>query len=185
MSDSKCDNSGRINLIDNSNSILLEERCDEDIESNDDINKIHDIVIKEMDLGYLVKVGCKSLCLESKERLIELFTSYVNNPNDIMNKFFNNTLFDDKTETRIGIIGKSKDDVHDYLKTSAILAFKDFRKTDGRYEGVFNDELIVLFPLTTPEHCMGMKFDKIIETHGARENKKFEEIIKHSNINIT
>lgn len=51
-------------------------------------NKINDLVIKEMDLGYLVKIGCQTLCLETKETLIKLFTAYVNNPGETMDKYY-------------------------------------------------------------------------------------------------
>ena len=62
-------------------------------------NRINDLVIKQMDLGYLVKVGCQTLCLETKERLIQLFTDYVNDPAKTMDKFYKNELLNsDKDE---------------------------------------------------------------------------------------
>ena len=62
-------------------------------------NRINDLVIKQMDLGYLVKVGCQTLCLETKERLIQLFTAYVNDPKKTIDKYYKDELLNpDKDE---------------------------------------------------------------------------------------
>ena len=60
--------------------------------------RINDLVIKQMDLGYLVKVGCQTLCLETKERLIQLFTAYVNDPKKTIDKYYKDELLNEETK---------------------------------------------------------------------------------------
>ena len=43
-------------------------------------NKIYDVIIKELDLGYIVKVGCQSFAIESKSKLLTLLTEYLSDP---------------------------------------------------------------------------------------------------------
>ena len=124
--------------------------CDEE-PVRDGGNRIQDLVIKQADLGYLVKVGCQTLCIETKERLIELFTAYVKNPDTTMNRHYAKTLLsDDKNVVHIGVVGSSLDDIREFLQHSAILPFKEFRKTKNRYEGEINGEIFILIPLTRP-----------------------------------
>jgi len=145
-------------------------------------NRINDLVIKQMDLGYLVKVGCQTLCLESKERLIKLFTAYVNDPKKTMDKYYKDQILNnDKTKIHIGVIGSGLDDVNYYLDHSAILPINDFTKRGNRFEGEVNGDNYVLIPLTKPEHCKGWMFNKIIETFQARENKQFGQITELCN----
>lgn len=161
----------------------FDEDSDEDFDNCDmKQNRIHDIVVKQMDLGYLVKVGCQTLCLETKEKLIELFTVYLNNPKLTIDRFYKNKILDNKKiRVRIGIVGYSLNDVNQFLKLSLMLPFNTFRKINNRYEGEVNGEILILIPLTKPEHCGSHIFNKIVETHRARENKNFEEIIKTCN----
>ncbi len=60
----------------------------EEVRPDNRTNKINDLVIKQMDLGYLVKVGCQTLCLGTKETLIKLFTAYINDPEKTMDKYY-------------------------------------------------------------------------------------------------
>jgi len=149
---------------------------------NNGVNRIHDLLVNQMDLGYLVKVGCQTLCLETKERLIQLFTAYVNDPKKTMDKYYKDQILNnDKTKIHIGVIGSGLDDVNYYLDHSAILPINDFTKRGNRFEGEVNGDNYVLIPLTKPEHCKGWMFNKIIETFQARENKQFGQITELCN----
>lgn len=148
-------------------------------------NRIDDLVIKQMDLGYLVKVGCQTLCLETKERLIKLFTSYVENPSLTMKRYYSDKLLnDEKTQVTIGVIGYSQEDVNEYLRHASMLPFNIFRMISSRYEGEINGEIYVLIPLTKPEDCKGLRFDRVVETYRARDNKDFGKIIEITNTAI-
>lgn len=49
--------------------------------------KIRNIRIEQLDNGYVVKLGCKDFVIEDKDNLINLFTTYINNPNESEVKF--------------------------------------------------------------------------------------------------
>jgi len=42
--------------------------------------KIEDIVIKQMDYGYLVKIGCQTIVVETPKKLIKAFKKYLKDP---------------------------------------------------------------------------------------------------------
>jgi hypothetical protein len=145
-------------------------------------NRINDLVIKQMDLGYLVKVGCQTLCIESKERLTKLFTAYVNNPEKTMDKYYRDELLNDgKTVITIGIIGSSHEDVNNYVQYSSFLPYQTFHKKNNKYVGEINGEIYELISITIPAHCTALKFNKFVETHSARDNKQFGKIIELCN----
>lgn len=52
----------------------------------------YDINIESLDLGYKVRVGCKSFAITSTEVLINMLTKYLNNPSQIQEQFHNKTL---------------------------------------------------------------------------------------------
>lgn len=49
--------------------------------------------IRPLHYGYTVQVGCTTVCIETKERLIEKLIAYFNNPKEIEEKFFKGELF--------------------------------------------------------------------------------------------
>ena len=52
----------------------------------------YEINIEPLDLGYKVKVGCKSFAITSTETLINMLTKYLNNPGQTQKEFHNKTL---------------------------------------------------------------------------------------------
>lgn len=58
---------------------------------NVNINKIKDITIRALDFGYMVNVGCQSVAVETKEKLIQKLADYINNPLEINNTWFSST----------------------------------------------------------------------------------------------
>lgn len=56
-----------------------------------DVNtKPKEIIIRSLDHGYFVKVGCQELAIESKEKITELLYRYLENPNKIEEIYFKN-----------------------------------------------------------------------------------------------
>src|SRR5208283_2781499 len=53
------------------------------------VDKIREILIKQIDYGYLVKVGCQSLAIETSEKLLLGLKKYLDNPITTENKYFN------------------------------------------------------------------------------------------------
>jgi len=45
-------------------------------------NKIHKVVIEELDHGYVVRVGCKVFAIEDRENLIMMLNTYIKHPSD-------------------------------------------------------------------------------------------------------
>jgi hypothetical protein len=52
-----------------------------------DPDKIRGITIKQLDLGYVVKVGCKSFAIETKEKLLDALEAYLTKPDEIENLY--------------------------------------------------------------------------------------------------
>lgn len=48
-----------------------------------DSNKIRDILIRQLDYGYTVLIGCQSFAIETKEKLLLNITDYLNSPQEI------------------------------------------------------------------------------------------------------
>lgn len=143
-------------------------------------NRIHDMVIKEMDLGYLVKVGCQTLCLETKERLIDLFTAYLNNPQLTMDRYYKDKFQKTPEPIRIAVVGYSQEDIDNHIKHN-LLPVKGFTKKAYVYRGEINGEAYELYAVSKETHLCGIMLDKVIETHRARENKNFGKIIENCN----
>jgi hypothetical protein len=51
------------------------------------------ITITPQDYGYLVNVGCQTVCIETKEKLIEKLIAYINNPSETEQKYLAGKLF--------------------------------------------------------------------------------------------
>ncbi len=68
-------------------------------------NKISDIVIKEIDYGYIVKVGCQTLAIETQIKLIKWLTEYIQNPDAVTKKWNDGYYhFTKVQECNIGVI---------------------------------------------------------------------------------
>ena len=52
---------------------------------------LRDIKIVPLDSGYMVKVGCQSVAVETNETLISKLTEYLNDPSSFEDKWFNNS----------------------------------------------------------------------------------------------
>lgn len=163
--------------------------------------KIDDVVIKEMDYGYLVKAGCQTLCVETKKNVITLFSEYVNNPNRVRSLHRDNNLHrlyeeadadleenlkrriveiqehDKKEVINILVIGKSLDDVRDYLRDIVPVAVKT-RNGVRKYMVETQEFIMYYYAISTVDHIRGMGFNKVVETHRARENKDFHRIME-------
>lgn len=61
------------------------------VESNK--QKIHSINIEELDYGYILRVGCKSFAFVDKQLMLDYLTKYMDNPQEMENKYYNNELF--------------------------------------------------------------------------------------------
>ena len=56
-------------------------------------DKIYDIHIHQVDRGYVVQAGCKTFVFEDSDRLLAYLTDYVKNPDAVLKKFYDGTLF--------------------------------------------------------------------------------------------
>lgn len=56
-------------------------------------NKIREIVIRQVDRGYIVNVGCHTFAISSSEELISKISEYVNEPLKTEDKWFKGKLF--------------------------------------------------------------------------------------------
>ena len=178
---------------DYSNRPNCNEDCDEPMPHNP--GRMHDLVIKQMDYGFLVKVGCQTLCIESKTNLIALFTEYVKDPQRVMNLYNEQKLVDLYIEHRInevekrkarkevrpqvniGVVGASLDDVKKYLADIVPLAVRGATAL-RKYMLETQDHIIYYHAITTVDHTRGMAFDRVVETHRARDNKDFPVIME-------
>lgn len=68
-----------------------EDQCCEATEPCADVPcanfKGHNINIEPKDHGYIIRVGCKTFCVEKAEKLIKLLGKYLNNPNGVEREF--------------------------------------------------------------------------------------------------
>lgn len=62
------------------------EKCDE-------IGKIREICIKQVNYGYIVNVGCHTFAVESAVKLGELLNKYLMQPNATEKLWYDGTLF--------------------------------------------------------------------------------------------
>jgi hypothetical protein len=53
--------------------------------------KIRSINIEQLDLGYVVRVGCQSFAIETSSKLISALGEYLNAPNETEKKWFSGT----------------------------------------------------------------------------------------------
>jgi hypothetical protein len=55
-------------------------------------NKIRDIVIKQLDYGYTVIVGCQTFAIEDKDKLLRNLTEYLGAPGNTEKEWLSNGL---------------------------------------------------------------------------------------------
>lgn len=170
--------------------------CDEEPDIEADNGKMHDLVIKQMDYGYLVKAGCQTLCVETQDHLVALFSAYVRDHSRVRTlhaKGKLDTVYVDaiikkmqKAENQtkkvrpaidIGVIGSSLQDVRDYLADVVPLAVRGVTPL-RKYMLETQDYIIYYYAITTVEHTRGIGLDKFVETHRARDNREFQKIIE-------
>jgi len=53
-------------------------------------NHVREVNIKPLDSGYLVKVGCQSVAVETTETLLKALADYLNNPDSFERAWFKN-----------------------------------------------------------------------------------------------
>ena len=53
-------------------------------------SKPKEILIRSLDHGYLVRVGCQEFAIESKEKITDLLYRYLEDPNKIEEIYFKN-----------------------------------------------------------------------------------------------
>jgi hypothetical protein len=56
-------------------------------------SKIREINVTPLDYGFIIRVGCQSIAITSKEDLIKYLTKYITNPNQTEKEYNNQTLF--------------------------------------------------------------------------------------------
>lgn len=56
-------------------------------------NKIRQINIEEVSRGYIVRVGCQTYAIETRDQLISKLSEYINEPEKTEQKWFKNELF--------------------------------------------------------------------------------------------
>ena len=147
-------------------------------------NHIHDIVIKQLDFGYVVKVGCQDMGISSAEELIKMFSDYVKQPLEIEKQWVGG-IYGDKPEKprkpnsfNIGIVAKNKQDFKNYSNQFPHKISRNAKRFSLKILDS-NDEMNVLtyYCLSTIDDCRGIYLDKMIETNQARQNSGFEHIL--------
>ena len=58
-----------------------------------EINKIRQITIEELDRGFIVRVGCTSFAISTKEDLLTQVNAYINNPKAVEQMWHDGNLF--------------------------------------------------------------------------------------------
>lgn len=61
--------------------------------SSNEVGRIREICIKQVDYGYVVNVGCHTFAIESVDRLNELLNKYLLQPNATEKLWYDGTLF--------------------------------------------------------------------------------------------
>jgi hypothetical protein len=67
------------------------EICDYE-EKKDETGKIREIIIKQVNYGYIVKVGCHTFAIESSSKLSDLLNKYLLQPIDTEKSWHAGTL---------------------------------------------------------------------------------------------
>ena len=145
-------------------------------------SKILDIVIKEMDYGYLVKVGSQSLCIETQTKLITWLDEYIKNPDKITKKW-DAGYYHVKEESITLQVGVLAESVTDFLSWKERYFDKNImvRRSPKRF--TIESQLptdphnfIEYICMASHSQICGWSLDKIIETPHARNNKNYEQL---------
>lgn len=64
------------------------EKC-----SSDEVGKIREVSIRQVNYGYVVVVGCHTFAIESVAKLSEMLNTYLLKPNETEKQWYNGTLF--------------------------------------------------------------------------------------------
>lgn len=59
-----------------------------DMETPVSASNVRGISINPLNSGYMVKVGCQSVAVESTEKLIDMLNKYLSNPSDFETKWY-------------------------------------------------------------------------------------------------
>lgn len=51
-------------------------------------NTIRTFMVRQLNFGYVVEVGCHSFAIETKEKLVKLVSDYINTPDETEKKWF-------------------------------------------------------------------------------------------------
>lgn len=145
-------------------------------------SKISDIIIKELDYGYLVKIGCQTLGIESQTKLNQWLQEYIADPDKITKRWNDGYYHFAKAEDiHIGIISLSSNDFLEWsdqfpYKSKSRDAMKQFtvHVIDDKKECIN----IIYHRISTISDCKGHAFHRILETKRAKQNKDFEVILE-------
>ena len=145
-------------------------------------SKISDIVIKEIDYGYIVKIGCQTLAIESQTKLTRWLTEYIQDPQKITKRWNQGYYHFAKSEDiHIGVISYDKDDFvkwadHFPHKSKSRDNVKQFtiHLIDDKEECVN----VIYHGVSSIKDCKGYSLHRILETSHARNNKDFEVILE-------
>lgn len=55
------------------------------------------LIIRQLDHGYTIEIGCKSFAFGDQERLIQLLTQYIQSPDKTEVTYYEGTLFQKQT----------------------------------------------------------------------------------------
>lgn len=55
--------------------------------------KAREITIRELNVGYIVNVGCQGIAIRSQEELLSLLTTYIQDPKGTEEKYHSGQLF--------------------------------------------------------------------------------------------
>lgn len=61
--------------------------------SSDEVGKIREISIRQVNYGYIVNVGCHTFAIESVSKLSEMLNAYLLQPNATEKQWYDGTLF--------------------------------------------------------------------------------------------
>lgn len=142
-------------------------------------SKISDIVIKELDYGYLVKVGCQSLAIGNQKELLSWLTEYIRDPDGVTKKWNAGYYHTKKKEKMvIGVIAKTIEDFRTWKKER----FGDENPTQSEGGKRFKVGSIEYICFSHISHCVGWSLDELTETSNAKNNPHYHEILTNAKI---
>lgn len=70
-----------------------ETQCEQPTAAINQPNKIRNILIKEVNRGFIVEVGCHTFAISTRAELTTKLTEYINEPDKTEKKWYDNNLF--------------------------------------------------------------------------------------------